>query len=114
MDIAKVAKKPDLLKMTLDDEAIIKEYGETIEFYMYDSVDIHTYFDFYRAQQEKSGEELNDLMRKIIVNADGKPVIKADEMLPIDIVFAALVKINENLGKSKTKPSTAQTGDQLN
>lgn len=112
MDIAKVAKKPELLKMILDDEAIIKEYGEPIEFYMYDSVDIHTYFDFYRAQQEQSGPELNALMRKIIVNADGKPVIKEEEMLPIDIVFSALVKINENLGKSKTKPSTAQTGNQ--
>jgi hypothetical protein len=112
MDIAKVAKKPDLLKMTLDDEAIVKEYGEPIEFYMYDTVDIHTYFDFYRAQQEQSSDELNALLRKIILNSEGTPVIKADEMLPIDIVFAALVKINENLGKSKTKPSTAQIGDQ--
>ena len=112
MLISEVAKKPDLLKMTLDDEAIVKEYGEPIEFYMYDSVDIHTYFDFYRAQQEQSGDELNALMRKIILNADGKPVIKSDEMLPVDIIFAALVKINENLGKSKTKPLTAQTGTQ--
>lgn len=112
MDIAKVAKKPELLKMTLDDEAIIKEYGEAIEFYMYDSVDIHTYFDFYRVQQEQSGPELNALMRKIILNAEGKPVIKEDEMLPVDIVFAALLKLNDNLGKLKTKPLTSQIGNQ--
>ncbi|WP_395652605.1 hypothetical protein [Brevundimonas sp.] len=112
MDIAKVAKKPELLKMVLDDEKIVKEYGEPIEFYMYDSVDIHTYFDFYRAQQDQSGTQLNALMRKIIVSVDGKPVIGDEEMLPIDIVFEALIKINENLGKSKTKPSTAQTGNQ--
>jgi len=112
MDISTLAKKPELLKMTLDDEAIIKEYGEPIEFYMYDGVDIHTYFDFYRVQQEQSGAELNALMRKIIVNSEGQPVIQADEMLPVDIVFAALIKINENLGKSKTKPLTPEIGNQ--
>ena len=112
MDISKVSKKPVLLEMVLDDAAIIAEYGESITFYMYNNVDLNTYFDFYRVQQEKDGGELNALMRRIIVDSAGKQVIAADEMLPIDITFAALVKINENLGKSKTKSSTAQTGNQ--
>jgi hypothetical protein len=112
MDISKVSKKPTLLEMVLDDAAILAEYGEAITFYMYDNVDLNTYFEFYRVQQEKSGDELNALMRKIIVNIEGKQVIADDEMLPIDITFAALVKINENLGKSKTKSSTPEIGIQ--
>jgi hypothetical protein len=46
------------------------------------------------------------------LNEAGKPVLKEDDMLPVDICFAALVKINENLGKSKAMSSTVVTGQQ--
>lgn len=110
MDISKFAKKPQLVKVEITDADIVETYGETVSFFMYDSVDISTYFDFYRVQQEQNGEKLNELMRKIILSETGKPALKADEMLPIDITMAALVKINDSLGKSKTKPSAPETG----
>jgi hypothetical protein len=112
MDIKQLAKRPELVEITLDGEDIIKEYGETITFYMKDFVDITTYFDFFRSQGEKSGGELNVLMRKIILNKDGQPVLGDDEALPIDISVAALTKINECLGKSKTRSSIQSDGNQ--
>lgn len=110
MDISKFAKKPELIKMYIDDADIVAEYGDGITFYMMDAVDINTYFEFYRVQQEKNGNKLNDLMRSLILTADGKPALAADQMLPIDITMAVLVKINESLGKSKTKSLTPETG----
>jgi hypothetical protein len=106
MDIKLLAKKPELQEVLINDPQIVESYGDTITFYMYDHVDINTYFDFFRSQSEKDGNELNLLMRKIILNQEGKPSLAEDEQLPVDIAVAALTKINETLGKSKTKSST--------
>jgi hypothetical protein len=112
MDIKQLAKRPELVEITLDGEDIVKEYGDSITFWMKDFVDITTYFDFFRSQGENSGNELNVLMRKIILNKEGQPVLSDDEALPIDISVAALTKINECLGKSKTRSSIQSDGNQ--
>ena len=106
MDIKSLARKPELYEVIIDNEDIVKEYGEPITFWMYDHVDINTYFDFFRSQSDKDGQELNALMRRLILNREGKPTLAEDEALPVDISLAALTKINETLGKSKTKSST--------
>lgn len=113
MDIKKFAKKAELVEIVLDDEAIVKEYGEPITFYMKDFVDVNTYFDFFRSQSQKSGEELQILMSKIILDKDGKQVLGEDEQFPIDISIAALTKINECLGKSRTKLQSQDPGTQV-
>lgn len=112
MDIKQLAKKPELVEVVLDDEAIVTEYGEAITFWMKDFVDINTYFDFFRSQSDKTGDELAGLLAKIILNKEGLPVLGEGETFPIDITIAALTKINECLGKSKTKRSTHQNGTQ--
>lgn len=110
MDIKKLAKKPELIEVVIDEEAIVKEYGEPITFYMKDFVDINTYFDFFRSQNEKSGDELNKILASLILNKEGKPVLAEGEGFPIDITIGALTKINETLGKSRTKSSIQKTG----
>lgn len=104
--ITEFTKKPQLQQVEINDEEIVKNYGESITFYMLDHVDISTYFDFFKAQADNNGEEINLMLRKIIKNAEGQPALAEDEMLPIDISIAALTKINEILGKSKTRTST--------
>jgi hypothetical protein len=112
MDIKSLAKKPELIKVTLDTTELIEAYGEPITFWMKDFVDINTYFDFFKSQGESEGAKLNDLMRKIILKEDGQQAIDEDEALPIDIAVAALTKINETLGKSRAKSLTSKIGKQ--
>lgn len=112
MDITKFAKKPQLIEIKLSDPDLVKEYGDEITFWMMDYVDINTYFEFFRTQTERSGQEMNVLLRKIILKQDGTPALADDESLPIDIAIAALAQINETLGKSRTKSLTAQSGIQ--
>jgi hypothetical protein len=112
MNIAEFAKKPQLLEIHIDDEAIVAEYGEPITFWMMDYVDVNTYFDFFKSQTDGHSDQLNTLLRKIILNKEGKSALADDEALPIDISIAALTKINETLGKSKTKSSTQAVGIQ--
>jgi hypothetical protein len=96
----------------MDDAEIVETYGEAIEFHMLDQMSISTYFEFYRLQQEQNTDKLNDLLRKIILKDDGTPALDESEMFPVDLTLGLLVKINEFLGKSKTKASTPPTGEQ--
>ncbi len=112
MDISKFAKKPELVKIVIDDQIIKDSYGSEINFWIYDSIDITTYFDFFKSQADNDGAKLNDLMRKIILNEQGEICIPDDHILPVDIAVASLTAINERLGKSRTKPSTPETGNQ--
>jgi hypothetical protein len=108
MDIAKLAKKPRLEKLEITDADIVKAYGDTITFYMIDQMDVSTYFSFYKLQQAESSELLNELLRKLILNKDGKPVLAEDEVFPVNITLAILMRINEFLGKSEAQTTSIQ------
>ena len=114
MDITKLTKKPQLTKIEISDVDIVETYGEPIIFWMIDEMDIATYFNFYKLQQNQDSELLNDLLRKIILKEDGTPAIAKDEVLPINITLAVLVAINDFLGKSSTKQAAALTGGEQN
>jgi hypothetical protein len=110
MDISNLAKIPQLVKIEITDEDIVSRYGETISFWMVDEMGIDSYFKFYRLQQEQKTEELNALLRGLIRKADGSPALAEDEVLPVDLVLAVLVGVNDFLGKSKPKTSANKTG----
>ncbi len=110
MDISKLSKKPQLTKLEITDEDVVKEYGEAISFWILDEMDVSTYFNFYKFQQNQDSELLNGLLRKLILKENGKPAIAEDEVLPVTLTLAVLVKINEFLGKSKTKAADQETG----
>lgn len=110
MDLGKFAKKPQLVEVVIDDPEIITEYGESISFWMRDHLDIMTYFDFYRSQNVADNEQFNRVLSKILLNSQGQNILKEDEILPVDITLAILTRINQVLGKSKTKSSTEQIG----
>lgn len=110
MDISKLSKKPELVKMTLDDENIVEEFGEAIDFWILDSMSLTTYFNFYKLQQEEDDTLLYDLLRRLILKEDGKPAIAKDEIIPVSLTMGILVKISDFLGKSKPKTSTQESG----
>lgn len=103
MNIAQFAKKPELVKVTLDSEDILSVYKDPVTFYILDSIDIATYFEFYKSQSDNDGERLNSIMRKLMLDENGKQVIEEGSLLPVDLALASLTAIGEVLGKSKTK-----------
>lgn len=112
MDLRTLAKKPNLTKVIIDDEDILKEYNEPIIFYMYDHIDIITYFEFYRSQSQNDSNTFNKVIQKIILDENGQNLLNEGEVLPVDITLSILGKINEVLGKSKTRLSTQEVGKQ--
>jgi len=115
MDIKKLITKPKLIQLEVDAPEIIESVGEPVVFYMMDYLDLGTYFEFYKLQQAQDVNELTNLMRKLVLDSEGKPAIAEDEVLPIEITLAILNKINEYVGKSKAKAQQiAEPGTEQN
>ena len=113
MDISNCAKIPQLVELEISDTDIVKEYGESIKFWMLDHIDVSTYFNFYKFQQTQDSDLLMELLRKILLKADGKPAMGTDQVLPVNLTLAVLVRINDFLGKPATKTTEEKIGSTL-
>jgi len=114
MNIKKFASVPTLVKIELNDSALVEKYGEAITFYTYDVVGMSTYFDFFDARSNSEYKQLDKMLRNLILDEKGNKVLADNEDLPIDIAAAAVVRLGEILGKSQSKASTPTVGDQPN
>lgn len=106
MDIKKLVTKPKLIELEVNTPEVIESVGEPVVFYMKDHLELSTYFDFYKLQQNNDVNALMGLLRTMIFDKDGNRVLADDETLPVEVTLAILFKINDYLGKSKAKAST--------
>jgi len=98
MKLSQLAAKPQLIKIVLDDEAIVKAHGEPIEFYTWDRQPLETFMKLASAQNADMAGII-DIVRTLILDEAGKEIITAELMLPADILIAAISKITSTLGK---------------
>ena len=68
MTIEKYKITSKLIEIRLDDEEIVKEYGEPVIFYMQDHPKLTTYFNFYEYRVNGHYEKLEDLMRLSLIH----------------------------------------------
>lgn len=100
MKLENLATKPQLVKVVLTDENIVKEFGEEIEFYVYDKQPITTFIQF--ANQKEGEQDFGKLLsfcKDMILDESGNPVIVDDKVLPTKIMIACIQKVVEQLGK---------------
>lgn len=112
MNIQKFASTPKLIEIVLDDEDLVKTYGEPITFWTYDVVSLATYFEFFNSRSNGQFEALEKVIKKLILLENGKPAIQDNQDIPIDIAAAAIAKVGDILGKSQSKTLTKTTGEQ--
>jgi len=110
MDVSKLATKNQLVELEVSTPEIIESVGEPIVFWMKEHLDLGTYFDFYKFQQDQNINQLTDILRQIVLNSEGKPAIAEDETLPVEILLAILFKVNEFVGKPRAKVSDTESG----
>jgi flavin-dependent dehydrogenase len=100
MKLTQLAAEPQLIKLTIDAEAIVNKHsnGEPLEFYIYDR---QSFDDFIKIATMKEGNtaELITLVKDMILDEEGKPVIKTGTTLPADVLTAVIQKVVEALGK---------------
>ena len=98
MKLSQLASKPQLIMVALDDEETIKEHGEAIEFYTWDRQPLETFMKLANVTQADTSGMI-DVVRTMILDETGKPVITKDNMLPTPLLLRAIQKIVAFLGK---------------
>lgn len=98
MKLNQLAAKPQLTKFTLDDEDTVKEYGEPIEFYSWDRQPIDIFMKLANANQQDM-KVMIDIVRTMILDEDGKEIIKGENTLPSGVLIKVIGKVVESLGK---------------
>ena len=98
MKLAQLSAKPKLVKMTLDEEDIIKEFGEPIEFYTWDRQPLDMFMKLATVSQGNP-KEMFDIVRTMLLDEEGKEIITADQIPPSHVLLKAIAKIVDILGK---------------
>jgi hypothetical protein len=98
MKINQIASKPQLIKVTLNDEDTITELGEELDFWTWDRQPLDTFMKLASIKNDNP-KEIIEVVRGLILDEEGKEVIKGDVMLPTQILIRIIQKVVETLGK---------------
>jgi len=98
MKLKELAAKPQLTEIEINDEAIVEKYGEALIFYIYDRLPAETYTKLATLTQGDVSS-MYDMVRDLILDEDGKPVVTDGYVLPVDVMNAAITKVTDSLGK---------------
>jgi hypothetical protein len=98
MKLNQLAAKPQLIKMTLEDETILKEFGEPLEFWTWDRQPLETFMKLANSNQADVTAMIG-VVRTLILDETGKEIITDGVMLPSNVLIKVIAKIVESLGK---------------
>lgn len=98
MNLKDIAKKPQLIKMTLDDLETIAEYGEPLEFYTWDRQPIEAFLKMANNIGTNTAMVV-EVVQTLVLDADGEQVIADGVALPSAVLLRVINKIVEQLGK---------------
>lgn len=98
MKLSELAKKPKLIELTISKQELVEKYGDELTFFMYDRQSLDIFTKLANATQDNVGEYMT-ILKDIIVNEDGQPVMDGEMVLPIDVLTEAMSLIGERLGK---------------
>lgn len=98
MKLSELAKKPQLQKITINNEALVEKYGDELDFFVFDRQPLDIFTKLADVQEDNVGEYIN-ILKDIIRNEDGEPVMTEELSLPIDVMTEAMKLIGEHLGK---------------
>jgi hypothetical protein len=98
MKLSELAAKPQLTEIFIDDEAIIKEYGDKLSFFIQDRLPIETYTKLATTKTDDPADMYN-VIKDLILDENGHPVMSDGNVLPLNVMNAAVMKVTESLGK---------------
>lgn len=97
MKLSQLAAKPTLIKLELNDEDIIKEYGEPLEFWIYDRQPIDKFIEMATVGNENYGEMIR-MVNSMVMDEDGTVIAKDGLVFPSKIILKIINKVVETLG----------------
>lgn len=98
LKLTQLAGKPKLKKVLVDEESIVAEFGEPIEFWIWDRQPIDKFVSLATLQVDDFGS-LVKAVNEMILDEEGNPVLKDGESLPTNVMTRVINKVVETLGK---------------
>lgn len=98
MKLTQLAAKPQLVKITIDDEDTIKEYGEAVEFWVWDRQPMERFIKMATIKTDDFGS-LVEAVNGMVLDEEGKPICIDGVTLPAGIMTRVINKVVETLGK---------------
>lgn len=98
MKLSQLKAKPQLIQVTIDDEDIVEEFGEAVEFWTWDRHPMDTFLKLAAVDGKDFGS-IFDAVRALVLDEEGKPVLTDGETLPTKIMMRVVQKVVENMGK---------------
>jgi len=103
MKLSTLTKEPQLIELLIDDKDIVKEYGEALSFHTWDRQPMHIFTQLANMSQDNDGKQdiggMLDLVRKLILDEEGKEIITDKASLPTNVLMSVIGKVTETLGK---------------
>ena len=98
MKLSQICSEPQLVEVKIDDKEIIKEYGEPISFYTWDRQPMDVFMRLANLDGNNTVELIN-IVKTLILDDEGKPILNDKNMLPTNVLMKAIAKVTEQLGK---------------
>ena len=97
MKLTQLTAKPQLIKIELNDEDVIAEYGEPIEFYIWDRQPMDKYIKMANLKEGDVGS-LISAVRELVLDEQGAPVLHDEQVLPPKVLTKVISKVVDTLG----------------
>lgn len=98
MKLSQITCEPQLVEVVLDDKEIVEKYGENLVFYTWDRQPMDIFMRLANVDN-KNIAELIDIVKTLILDEKGKPILSDKHMLPTNVLMKAITKVTEQLGK---------------
>jgi hypothetical protein len=100
MKLSDIAAKPRLIKITLDEEQIVEQYGESLEFYTWDRQPMEKYLGLVGKEvNTENMPALIEFCKTMILDESGNELIGDGDVLPGYVMSLAINRVVSNLGK---------------
>lgn len=99
MELTKLVSKPQLIEVVLDEEHIVKKYGEAVSFYTWDKLKIEQIIGLSNGT-EGSIENMVNAVTPLILDEAGNKIFDAeDDTTDKELLMAAITKVVQMQGK---------------
>lgn len=98
MKLSELARKPQLVEVTIDTPEIIEEYGEPLTFHTLDRQPMDVFLRMASMTQDNYAEIVN-CVRDLILTETGEPMLADGAALPPRVIMAVVGVVIDGLGK---------------
>lgn len=98
MKLSQISAEPILIEITIDDKETVKQFGEPVTFHTYDRQPIEVFTKLANITEKDIGTMI-EVVKTLILDEKGTPILSNKNMLPTGILMKAIAKVTDILGK---------------